>query len=131
MQHRRELRRIAISLHMHIHRERLVAQQVIVQRRDLDFPRGELAHDGVDLIHGQHEVAHDHAVISHFLESEPTPERKTGFQLDAVECDLQIGAWQTDPVDATRRRRAGLAKRLADARLPIVIGSNGETGHSR
>ena len=84
---------------------------------------------GVDLVHRQHEVAHHHALVAHLLEGQPAAERKAGFQLDAIQRDLQIGARQAHAVDATRRRRAGLSKSLADLRLP-VIGSNGKTRRS-
>src|SRR5262252_5496417 len=50
--------------------------------------------------------------------SQPPSERKAGLQLDAVECDFQIGARQADAVDAAGRRRPGLSQRLADLRLP-------------
>jgi len=51
---------------------------------------------------------------------------KAGFQLNAIQSDLEIGARQAHAVDATRRRRAGLPKGRADLRLP-VIGGNGKT----
>jgi hypothetical protein len=127
---RGELYRIAVPEHMHVHRERLVAQQVIVQCRHLDAAGRELCDDRVDLGLGQHEIAHHHALLAHFRQGQPPAERKAGFQLDAVKCDFQICARQTDAIDATRRRRAGLSKHLADARLPAVIGSKGEAGHS-
>ena len=79
MKRRGELDRIAVPVHMHVHREGLVAQKVIVQRRDLDAARRKLGHDRVDLVHGQHEVAHHHALVAHLLEGEPAAEREAGF----------------------------------------------------
>jgi hypothetical protein len=38
----RELHRIAVPEHMHVHREGLVAQKVVVQCRDLDAARDKL-----------------------------------------------------------------------------------------
>ncbi len=64
--------------HMHVHRERLVAKEEIVQSRDLDAGRGELCHDRIDLLLGQHQVAHYHALLTHLLEGEPAAERKSG-----------------------------------------------------
>jgi hypothetical protein len=127
---RGKLHRIAVPEHMHVHRERLVAQQMIVQGRDLDSGCGKLRHDRIHLVHGQHEIAHDHALFAHFLEGQPTAERKPGLQLDAVERRLQIAARQADAVDAARHLRAGLSERLADASLPAIIGSKGESGSS-
>ena len=128
MQHRGKLHRIAVPEHMHVHRERLVAQKVIVQSGHLDPARRKFRHDRIDLGFGQHEIAHHHALIAHLLEGEPAAEREAGFQLDAVERDLQIGARQPDAIDAARCRRTGLSKRLADLGLPL-IGGKGDTGH--
>ena len=98
----------------------------------ISMPRAcELRHDRVDLFLGQDQIAHDHALIAHLLEGEPAAERKAGFERDAVERDLQIGARQTDPIDAARHRRTGLSERLADLRLPAVIGRQGEPGAFR
>jgi hypothetical protein len=65
---------------------------VIVQSSHLDAARRELRHDRIDLVLGQHEIAHHHPLVANLLEGEPAAERKTGFQLDAVERDLQIAA---------------------------------------
>ncbi len=127
MEHRGKLHRIAVAEHMHVHRERLVSQQVIVQGRHLDAARRKFRHDRIDLGFGQHEIAHHHALIAHLFEGEPTAEREAGFQLDAVERDLQIGARQPDAINAAWCRRTGLSKRLADLALPL-IGGKGETG---
>src|SRR5271165_161376 len=125
-----KLHRLALAEHMHVHCERLIAQKMIVQCCHLDSACRKPCHDRGDLVHGQYKIAHDHALIAHLLEGEPAAERKAGLQLDTVERDLQIGARQADPVDATRRRGTGLPKRLADARLPVVIGCEGEPGRS-
>jgi hypothetical protein len=111
---------------MHVHRERLVAQQVIVQCGHFDSARGELCHYRSDLVHRQHEITHHHALLAHFLEGQPAAERKAGFQLDAVQSDLEIGARQAHAVDAAWRRRTGLSKSRADLRLPVIRG-NGKT----
>jgi hypothetical protein len=100
---------------MHVHHKWLVAQKVIVQCRHFDPPGGELCHDRSDLVHGQHEIPHHHALVAHFLEGEPAAERKAGFQLDAVQSDLQIGARQADAVDVARRRSAAVAFFIAAA----------------
>ena len=122
MERCRELYRIAAPEHMHVHRERLVAQQVIVQRRHLDPTLDELFHDWADLVHGQHQVAHHHAVVAHLGEREPAAEREAGLELDTVEGDLEIGARQADAVYPARHCRAGLTERLADAGLPVICG---------
>jgi len=70
-------------------------------------PSGELQlgafdHDRRHLVHRQYEIAHYHALITHFLEGQPAAERKASFQLDPVERDFQIGARQAH----ARLRRA-------------------------
>jgi hypothetical protein len=99
---------------------------VIVQGGHLDAARRKFRHDRIDLDFGQHEIAHHHALIAHLLECEPAAEREAGLQLDAVECDLQIGARQADTVDAAGCRHAALSKRLGDLRVPVV-GGKGKT----
>src|SRR6516165_8255437 len=90
VEHRRQFHRIAIALHMHVHRERLIAQEVVVQCGYFDPACGELCHDRSDHVHRQHEITHHHALVAHFLEGEPAAERKAGFQLDAVQSDPEI-----------------------------------------
>ena len=63
-------------------------------------PSSELLHHRVDLVLGQHEVAHDHRLVARRLEGEPGAEREARLDLDAVERDLQVGARQADAVDA-------------------------------
>jgi len=100
-------------------------QQVVVQRRHPDPTLDKLLHDRAHLVHGQHQIAHHHAAIAHFLERQIAAERKAGLQLDAVERDLEIGARQPDAVDAAGHCRAGLAERLPDLGLPVAIGGVG------
>ena len=69
---------------------------------------------GVDLVLGQHEVAHDHGLSSHRLEGEPAAERKARLERDAVERHFEVGARQAHAVDAAGCTRAGFAERLAD-----------------
>jgi hypothetical protein len=88
-----------------------------VQCGHFDSAGRELCHDRSDLVHGQHEIAH-------LLEGQPTAEGKAGFQFDAVQNDLQIGARQAHAIDAARGRRARLSKSLADLRLPVIGGNS-------
>jgi hypothetical protein len=111
---------------MHVHRERAVAQKVIVQRRDLDTGGGKFCHDRIDLVLRQHEVAHHHTLSVRLFEREPPAERKAGFERDAIERGFQIGARQADTVDTARHRGAGFPERISDLRLPVVI--SGKSG---
>ena len=129
VERRCELHRVAIALHMHVHCEGLIAQQMIVQCGHVNAARSELCRNRGDLVHGQHEVTHHHALIAHLLKGEPAAERKAGFQFDAIQSDLEVGSREAHAVDATWRRRTGLSKSLADLRLP-VIGSNGKNRRS-
>ena len=59
----RKLDRIAMALDVHVERHGLGAQQVVVQRADLDAAFLELAHDRGHLVLRQHEIAHDHGLV--------------------------------------------------------------------
>jgi hypothetical protein len=85
VQHCGKLHRIAVPEHMHVHRERLVAQQVIMQGRHIDAARREFRHDRIDLGFGQVEIAYHHALIAHLLEGQPAAQREAGFKFDAIE----------------------------------------------
>jgi hypothetical protein len=50
-------------------------------------------------------------------EGEPGAECQCRLELNAVERDLQVGARQTDPVNAARHFRSRLAERVRD-RVP-------------
>ena len=122
MQQRRQLDRIALSQHMHVHREGPVAQQMVVQRRHLDAAREQLRHDRVHLLLGQDEIAHHHGAVAHFLEGKPAAERETWLQFDAVQRRLDIGARQANAIDAARGG-ARFAERLRDLLLPVLLGA--------
>ena len=120
MQHAGKLDRITHPLHVHVHRKGLAPQQMVVQRGDGDPAGEQLRHDRIDLVHGQHEIAHHHPVGAGLLECEPAAKRQTGLNLDTVERDLKVGTRQRDPIDAAGQFGAGLAEGFPDAR-PVAL----------
>jgi hypothetical protein len=115
-------RRVAETEHVHIHREGLVAQKVIVERGDLDAAFLELLHDRANLLARQHEVPHRHSARPHFLEGEPRAQSKSRLQLDPIERRLDVGSGKADAIDPARSFGARLAKCLGHLLLPIVGG---------
>ena len=95
---------------------------MIVQPRDLDPALGQLHHHRAHLGLCQDEIAHHHGATLHRFEGEPGTQRQGRFQLDPVERYVQIGARQSDAVDAARRYRSRLAERLRDLR-PVDLGT--------
>ena len=68
------------------------SQQMIVKRRDVDTTPDELFHYRAHFVGRQHEVAHNHCLVTHFLECKPGPERECRFDLDSVERHLEVAA---------------------------------------
>ena len=65
-----------MSSDVHVERQRLGAQQVVVDRGDLEATLEQLRHHGVDLGLQEHEVAHRHRHVPHRLERDPAAERE-------------------------------------------------------
>jgi hypothetical protein len=100
-------------MNMHAERGWSRAHQMIVNRSDFDAAFHQLAHDWINLGLDEHEVPHDHGTILHWLEAEPSAERQSRFYCDAVNCHLEIGAWNRVAVDFALYR-SRLAKRRID-----------------
>ena len=100
--------------HVHIHREGLIAQKVVVKCGHLDSGFLELGHHRSDLAHQEHEVAHDHPLVAALPEGEPGTEREGGLDLHTIQRDLEITARQTHAIDASGHGGAGLAQCFAD-----------------
>ena len=81
-----------MSANMHVERQRLGAQQVIVNSRDFKATFHKLGHDRVDLALQQHEVAHGHRHVPHRLERDPAAQRQRWPDSDAVKRDLEVAA---------------------------------------
>jgi hypothetical protein len=96
--------RIAVSAHVHVKRQGLGAQQMIVDGRHLQAAFQQLGHHGIDLALEQHEVAHDHRRVCHRLERDPATERKRGPDCYAVERDREISARKAVTMDRAADR---------------------------
>src|SRR6267154_1448914 len=119
-----ELDGVAAAVEVHVHGCGRGAQQMVVQRRDLDAALDEFLHHGVDLFMQEHEVAHHHCLAAHFLECEIGAQGKSGSDRDLVEGDLQVAPPKTDAVDSAGQLRTGSAESLRD-RGPVVVGCQG------
>jgi len=73
----------------------------------------ELAHDRVDLVLSQHEIAHDHGLGAHRLERDPAAQCKAWPECDAVERHFEVGAWEANAIHAAGLHAAGFAERLS------------------
>jgi len=80
-----ELLGIAVATDMHVERRWARAQQMVVNRRDLQAVLDHLGHDRIDLSFEQHEVAHDHGAPVHWLERDPAAKREARLDGHAVE----------------------------------------------
>src|SRR5262252_10902602 len=100
----RHLYGIAMSADMHVERQWLGAQQVIVDRGNIHAAFDQLGHNWADLGLEQHKVAHHHGHITHRLESDPAAERKCRSDRHAVECDLQVRSWKAVAMNGAANR---------------------------
>ena len=74
-----QLDRVAIAQDVHVERGWLRSEQMIVHGGDLDAALGQLLHDGIDLVGGEHEVAHDHRHAAVGAEREPAAQGQVGL----------------------------------------------------
>src|SRR5258707_224160 len=84
--------RVAVSAHVHVKRQGLGAQQMILDGRNLEAAFQQLGHHGIDLALEQQEIAHDHRHVPHRLERDPAAQGKRGPDCYAVERDREISA---------------------------------------
>jgi len=74
---------------MQVHHARRLAQQVVVQRREIDAALLQLREHRVDLVLGQHEVAHEHRRVHPDLqELDVRAEREPRLERHAARRDL-------------------------------------------
>ena len=98
-----------------IERHRFGAQQMVVDRRDFEAARLQLADHGIDLAAQQDQIAHDHRTIMHRLERRPAAKRQTGLDSDIIDLHLQVGPRKAIAVDVARDGRAS-----ADGRIDLL-----------
>jgi hypothetical protein len=91
--------RVASAADMHIKSCRAGAQQMIVDRRNLESALEQFCHDWIDLRFEQNEVAHHHCLVMHRHERDPTAERERRLDRHAVERYLEVGARESVAMD--------------------------------
>lgn len=112
---------ITFAIDVHVEGAGARTEQMVVQRRDVDVLLFQLFHHGTDFIFGQHEVAHDHRLVPHGCEGNPRTQRQCRLEHDAVERDVQIGAWQSNTVDAAGHLGPRMTERCCHT-LPVGRG---------
>ena len=106
-------------------REELIATNSMILHELFFEGLGEDLHDRVQLSLGEHQVAHDHRLVtSRRMEGEPGAERQGRPDRDAVERDLQVRARQAEPADAARLPGGLPAEDLLDL-LPVGLRMSG------
>src|SRR5579884_465750 len=91
-----EMLRIPLSQEVHIHYLRLLADQVIMNRRDLDSLFFQLRLHRLDLFFFQDNIAEGDRLVSDRFESGPGAERKARLELNPFEGDIQVSPGKTD-----------------------------------
>ena len=84
---------------VHVERRGAAAQQMIVDRGDLEAAFDQLDHHRIDFGLEQHEIAHHHGPAMRGLERDPAAERQRRLDGDAVERHGQIGAGKAVAMD--------------------------------
>ena len=74
---------------MHVESRGVGAQQMIVDRRDVEAALDQLGHDRIDFGLQQHEIAHHHGTAMRGLECDPAAKRERRLDGDAVERHLR------------------------------------------
>ena len=88
-----------MPMNVHVKRGRVGAQQMIVQRGDVDAALKQLCHHRLNLGLGQHKIAHDERAIGYRLEAKPAAERQRRLDGHAVDGHLKVAARNAVAVD--------------------------------
>ncbi len=95
--------RVAVRRYVHVENMRALAEQMVVKRRRLHTRCLQRAHDGLDFVFAEDEVAHGHHfALGNFFESDPAAQRERGFQRYAVEHNRHIRARDAEAHDVAR-----------------------------
>lgn len=107
-----DLHGIALTAYVHVKRCGARSQQMVVDRGDAQAAIEQLFHHRVDLGLDQHEIAHDHYAARRRNERNPSAERESWLDGDAVERDVEVGAWEPIAMDVTGHRRLSADRRV-------------------
>src|SRR5262245_35317701 len=88
-----------MSSDMHIESWRICAQQVVVNRGDLQSAIDQLRHHWIDFGFQKDEIAHNHGATMHGLERNPAAEGKCRFDGDTIKRHREIASRKTVTVD--------------------------------
>ena len=94
---RRQVGRLAVSMHVHVKDARLIPEEVIVQRRHFKAVLEQRRHHGVDLVFGQHQITHhDVRAVAGFCKGDPAAKTKRCRRRPGLDRDVQIRAGDVD-----------------------------------
>ena len=102
---------------------------MVVDGGDVEPARHEAGHHARDLLIEQHEVTHDHRVISHLLEGGVGAEGERRLHGHALDGDGEVGPRHPDAEDIAGLQLTALAKRLLH-RLPVRVGGAHQARHN-
>ena len=88
-----------MALVVHVHHVWRHLVQVIVNCRDLETAREQAGHHRWHFLIEEHEIAHDHHLVSDLLERGVGPEGKRGLDGHPLHGHGQVGPWHADPED--------------------------------
>ena len=81
----RQIRRAAVTVHVHVEHARLVPEEVVVQSRNLEAVVEQRGHHRIDLVLRQDEVAHHHIhAAGAFGHRDPAAEAERRRRLDVA-----------------------------------------------
>jgi hypothetical protein len=108
-----------VTVEVHVHHVRKLAEKVVVQRALFDAAFLQRIDHPWNLGFEQDQITHGHDVAAaDLLERRPRSKRKRRLDRDAVESDVQVAARKTHLVHIARQKRSGAAEGLLDI-LPI------------
>jgi hypothetical protein len=89
---RRELHRIANTVHVHVHRGGGRAQQVIMKRGDRQATVQESRKDRVHLQLRQYQIAHDLGLLPRISKREPGAKSKSWLEANTIQRHGKVGS---------------------------------------
>jgi hypothetical protein len=100
---------------MQVHDMRLLIEEMIVQSRDLKAIVCKHLLDGSDFAFEEGKIAQEERSVRLGFVNRVATQREGGLELDSVERDVQIRAWEPDAIDLSRHDFAGSSQSFRDS----------------
>src|SRR5437868_223265 len=96
----RQIDSLPVSMDMHVEDARLVPEEVIMKRGDLQAVIEQCRHDGINFLLGQNEVAHEDVVAAFtFSHCEPPAKAERSWQRNPCDLHMQVVPWDIHSQD--------------------------------